>query len=236
MRYLLQSVASSSAEVREAQRLRYRVFAEEMRADLDARGGLDCDEFDPYCDHLLVRDGEHGEVVGTYRILPGEHARRRGGFYSETEFDLGRIRRLPGLVELGRACVHPDYRHGGVIALLWSGLLEYIHERGYRHVIGCASVHVDDDGRAAAGIFDRLRRERLAPEACRVFPRRPFAMHHLPSAPVELPPLIKGYVRLGAYLCGDPAWDDRFRTADGLLMLEVARIDPRYARRLRRAA
>src|SRR5262245_6267873 len=113
-------LASSPAEVRAAQRLRYRVFAEEMGARLASRDEqIDRDIFDPYCEHLLVREGDTGEVVGTYRILTSAQAKRIGGFYSEEEFDLTRFGPLRDrLVEVGRSCVHPDYRSGATIALL----------------------------------------------------------------------------------------------------------------------
>ena len=116
--------AQNAADIEEAQRLRYKVFAEEMGARLSTRkAGVDEDIFDPYCDHLLVRDGDSNEVVGTYRILSPEKARKIGGFYSEGEFDLTRLAHLSDrMVEVGRSCVHPDYRSGAVITLLWAGL------------------------------------------------------------------------------------------------------------------
>ena len=231
-------LAATEAEVQEAQRLRYRVFAEEMGADLPERDrGLDRDDFDPWCDHLLVRDDETGEVVGTYRILPGSRASRLGRFYSESEFNLHGVRALPGLVEVGRACVHPDYRHGGVISLLWAGLMTYLAAHDHAHVIGCASIPVTDGGRAAASICRELLTRHLSPAAWRVRPHVPFAFETLGYDPTTpLPVLIKGYVRLGAYACGPPAWDPHFRTADILLLLPLAEVNPRYVRRLSRAA
>src|SRR5262245_15001714 len=110
-------MAREPHEIEAAQRLRYRVFGEELGAVLpSAASGLDQDAFDPFCDHLLVRDPTCGEVVGTYRILPAERARAAGGFYTATEFDLGRLVELPGLVELGRACIDPRFRNGSVLA------------------------------------------------------------------------------------------------------------------------
>src|SRR5450432_2956581 len=122
-RRLAVHLARGEAEISDAQRLRYRVFAEEMGARLpSAAQGIDRDMFDPWCDHLLVTEEDTGEVVGTYRILTGASAKNIGGFYSEQEFDLTRLNHLRDrAVEVGRSCVHPDYRSGGVIALLWSG-------------------------------------------------------------------------------------------------------------------
>ena len=144
------TIAREGRDVEEAQRLRYRVFGQEQGAVLpSASRGLDEDAFDPFCDHLLVRDATSGDIVGTYRILPADRAARAGGFYTATEFDLGALVALPGLVEVGRACIDRRYRNGGVLALLWAGLASYLRASGYEHVMGCASVPADDI-RAAA--------------------------------------------------------------------------------------
>ncbi len=232
-------LARNVHEVREAQRLRYQVFAREMGARVPGREqGIDCDIYDAYCDHLLVRDTESNEVVGTYRILTGARARRIGGFYAEGEFDLARLNHLrEAMVEVGRSCVHPDYRSGAAIALLWSGLGAYMLQHGYRHLIGCASIAMGDGGAGAAGVYRRLRETSFSPIEYRVFPRRELPMHRFGGdAATPLPPLIKGYVRLGAYVCGAPAWDPDFNTADLLMLLPLSRVDPRYARRFLKGA
>jgi putative hemolysin len=235
---LVSGLAATGADVRAAQQLRYRVFHEELGARLpDAGSRLDRDRFDPWCDHLLVRDGNGGPVVGTYRMLLGGVARRVGGFWSEHEFDLGAVRELPDVVEVGRACVHPSYRDGAVIALLWAGLARYLHASGTQYVIGCASIFTGEDPRGAAAICWRLLQEHLGPPQWRVEPRTAFpVLDAEPARSVQVPSLIRGYLRLGAFVCGEPAWDPDFRTADLLLLLPVARIQGRYARRLARAA
>lgn len=226
--------ARSMGEVVEAQRLRYRVFGEELGARLgSAEQGVDRDMFDPFCEHLVVRDTASGEVVGTYRVLNGAQAKKIGGFYSDDEFDLVRLGYLrERLVEVGRSCVHPDYRNGATIALLWSGLAEYMRRHRYEYLIGCASVSMRDGGRLAAGIYRRLGAEHLGPVEYRVFPR-----HRLPLEALEedcgaaaVPPLLKGYLRLGAWICGEPAWDPDFNSADFLVWLSLANLHPRYAR------
>ena len=135
-------LAQCASEIREAQKLRYRIFAEELGARLDCREpGVDRDLYDPFCEHLVVRDEEAGRIVGTYRILSPQAARRVGGYYSENEFDLTRLQLLrEGMVEIGRSCIDPDYRSGATIALLWSGLARYMAQGNYRHLIGCAST------------------------------------------------------------------------------------------------
>jgi putative hemolysin len=225
-------LAHSETEILEAQRLRYRVFAEELGAKLPTRTlGVDHDLYDPYCEHLIVRDEKNGRIVGTYRILPPQAARRVGGYYSENEFDLTRLQLLrESMVEIGRSCIDPDYRTGATIALLWSGIARYMAEGGFRYLIGCASIGMADGGHIAANLYRRLG-EHMAPPEYRVFPRHPLPVERLYNGqPAELPPLIKGYLRAGAYVGGEPAWDPDFNTADLLIMLPMTRVDQRYAR------
>lgn len=225
-------LAHSETDILEAKRLRYRVFAEELGAKLPTRTpGVDHDLYDPFCEHLIVRDEKNGRIVGTYRILAPQAARRVGGYYSENEFDLTRLQLLrESMVEIGRSCIDPDYRTGATIALLWSGLARYMAEGGFRYLIGCASIGMADGGHIAANLFRRLG-DHMAPPEYRVFPRHPLPVERLCNGqPAELPPLIKGYLRAGAYVGGEPAWDPDFNTADLLIMLPMTRIDQRYAR------
>jgi putative hemolysin len=232
-------LAQTAAEIHAAQRLRYAVFAEEMGARVPgAASGLDCDRFDPFCDHLVVRERATRQVVGTYRMLSPAGRRAARGWYCAAEFDVGRLDAFAEqTVEVGRACVAPAFRSGHAITLLWAGLLRYVLERGCQYVIGCASIETSDGGHIAASICRRLLQQHLAPPAWRVVPRRAFVLegwHEIPDAP--LPPLLKGYLRLGAQVCGEPAWDGDFDTADLLLVLPLARTNPRYVERLLRAA
>lgn len=224
-------LALNQAEVEEAQRLRYKVFAEEMGAQLSSKNGLDIDGFDPYCDHLIVRDTDSGQVIGTYRILNPEKANAAGGYYSSGEFDLSRLSHLfDRTVEVGRACVHQNYRNGSTIALLWAGLANYMKMHHYEYMIGCASVSMSDGGHMAASLYKKLQDDHLSPIEYRVFARNPLPIKSLRTdMQVACPPLIKGYLRLGAYICGEPAWDPYFNTADMLVMLPLSRINPRYA-------
>lgn len=229
-------LTTSEREIEEAKRLRYRVFAGELGARLTTRNpGVDHDIYDPFCDHLVVRDDRTAEVVGTYRILSPQNAKRIGGYYSENEFDLTRLQHLrPRLVEIGRSCVHPDYRSGATITLLWAGLARYMIEGGYEHLIGCASVSMADGGHAAASLYNRLG-DHMGPLEYRVFPRCPLPLAalngELPEAQhPPVPPLIKGYLRAGAWICGEPAWDPDFNTADLPVLLPMNRLDARYAR------
>jgi putative hemolysin len=228
------SLAVDDSEIREAQRLRYQVFAEEMGARLSSDlPGHDIDRYDPFCDHLLVRELAHGEVVGTYRILPPDSARRVGSYYSEQEFDLTRLAFLrPRMAELGRSCVHRDHRSGGVIARLWMGLADYMTHYGYETVIGCASIGMADGGHLAASVCRQITERHLAPIEWRASPRYRLPVESLDDGRTSaLPPLIKGYTRLGAMVCGEPAWDPDFNTADLLMLLPMAQLNHSYARR-----
>ncbi|KAF7599595.1 MAG: GNAT family N-acetyltransferase [Candidatus Dactylopiibacterium carminicum] len=225
-------LAATESEILEAQKLRYRVFAEEMGARLNTRTpGVDRDHFDAHCQHLIVRDEAQGRIVGTYRILTPEAARRIGGYYSETEFDLTRLQHLrPGLVEIGRSCIDADYRTGAVITLLWNGLSRFMLANGYDHLMGCASVGMADGGHNAANLYRALQ-DKLAPVEYHVFPRNPLPVEALASdIRAELPPLLKGYLRAGAQVCGAPAWDPDFNTADLFILLSMKRVDSRYAK------
>jgi putative hemolysin len=177
-------------------------------------------------------------VVGTYRILSPSAAKRVGNYYSETEFDLTRLLHLRSrMVELGRSCVHADYRSGSVITLLWAGLAEYMLRNKHDYLIGCASIGMADGGHNAAGIWHAVREKHLAPIELHVFPRCPLPLDKLESvAAPMLPPLVKGYLRLGAYVCGEPAWDPDFNTADLPILLPLSRLNPSYARHFMKTA
>lgn len=222
-------------EVRQAQQLRYQVFAREMGARLPQRlAGHDVDLFDDYCEHLLVRDEFTQEVVGTYRVLMPAQARRAGSFYSDLEFDLVRLRSMRSqMVEVGRSCVHADHRHGGVILALWGALTQFMARNELEIMIGCASIPLDlngsSGGHAAASLWRQLRGTHLAPIELQVQPRLALPLHRLnDSLEVEPPALIKGYLRLGAKVLGAPAWDPDFNAADLPLMLKTAEIPARY--------
>ncbi|WP_435627195.1 GNAT family N-acetyltransferase [Candidatus Ferrigenium straubiae] len=230
---LITSLARDETEIQEAQRLRYKVFAEEMGASLpSANEGIDRDIFDKYCDHLLVRESESNRVVGTYRILPPDRAQKIGGYYSQTEFDLIRLLHLSDrMIEVGRSCVHRDYRDGATITHLWSGLAQYISRNGYEYLIGCASIGMADGGHVAASVYRKLHRAYAAPIEYSVFPRNPLPLHALNQyLDAPIPPLIKGYLQLGAYICGEPTWDAEFNTADLLILLPMSRLSSRYAK------
>ncbi|MFF7486616.1 GNAT family N-acetyltransferase [Streptomyces luteogriseus] len=226
------SLARNEEDVRAAQRLRHDVFAGEMGALLAGpQPGLDIDSFDAYCDHLLVREETTGQVVGTYRLLPPERAAVAGRLYSEGEFDLTALDGIrPRLVEVGRSCVHPDHRDGAVIGLIWAGIARYMVDRGHEWLAGCCSVPLADGGTLASATWARVGDKHLSPEEFRVRPLLPWTPGPAPAARVELPALLRGYLRLGAWVCGAPAHDPDFGVADLYVLLPMSRVNARYLR------
>jgi len=231
--------ARHEEDVREAQALRYQVFAEEMGArlpQLPDLTSLDVDMFDPFCEHLLVRAVANGEetgpVIGTYRVLTPAAAKRAGGFYSETEFDLTRLRHeRDRIAELGRSCVHADHRSGGAILALWGALAEFMVRNSLDTMIGCASINIRDGGHFAASLWKKLEQTHLASIDRQVRPRLPLPVADLrQDLEVEAPALIKGYLRCGAKVLGAPAWDPDFNTADLPLMIRLQDLPERYRR------
>lgn len=238
---LLVQWARHQDEVRAAQRLRHQVFVQEMGARLpEPLAGHDIDHFDDYCEHLLVRDPACLEVVGTYRLLTPAEARRAGGLYSDNEFDLAPLAAWrPRLVELGRSCVHADWRHGATILALWGALAEFMQRNRLEAMLGCASMPMYHPGLAygegAACIWRQLRARYLAGPELQV---QPYTALPLPAdgcgtpgaVQVQAPALIQGYLRMGARVLGAPAWDPDFQTADLPLMARIEDLPARYRR------
>jgi len=216
---------ADAAEIRAAQRLRHRVFAGELGATLQTSDeGLDVDAFDIYCDHLVVVDDPTGEVVGTYRMLPPGRTPR---LYADGEFDLSGLDGLRGgLVETGRSCVDPAHRDGSVINLMWAGIARYLLLTGHRLLTGCASVPVAD----ADAVWAHVSQRNLSAPELRVTPHNPWPLTDVPASVKAVPPLLRGYLRLGAKICGPPAHDPDFGVADFLILLDLDETDPRYLR------
>jgi putative hemolysin len=222
--------------VRKAQELRYRVFAGELGAALPG-WGLDDDRYDAFCEHLVVCEG--ARVVGTYRILTPEAAHRAGGYYVEERFDIAQLEVLrERMIEVGRACVDPEFRAGVVMLLMWSALTRYLVESGNDFVIGSASLDLADGGHRAASIYRKVSATSLSPDDFRVQPRQPVPLARLrDTLPASPPSLLRGYINLGAWVCGEPAWDLEFSCADLPVLLPLSRMQGRYARHfLARAA
>ncbi|MCB1144132.1 MAG: GNAT family N-acetyltransferase [Leptospiraceae bacterium] len=239
-RSLTVRIAENQYEIEKALTLRYNVFNLEMQEGLPQSHstGKDRDEYDRVCDHLIVLDKNTDEVVGTYRILQKSVAESSFGFYSENEFDMKSIVQLNcNFAEVGRSCVHPEYRDGSVISLLWAGLGSFMQEKEIRYLMGCGSLHTTDPLIANRAYAFLKGKSALAGEEFRVYPKEDFL---LPGFREDLefdsvneltrfvPPLIKGYVRVGAKVCGFPALDREFKTIDFFLLFDREEIDARY--------
>jgi putative hemolysin len=237
-------LSTDPALIEAAQRLRHDVFTSEPGFGLaGAANGRDVDSFDEHSDHLVVREDNSGELVGCYRMLPPPGAIAAGGLYTATEFDVRELDPLrPSLVEMGRAVVREDHRNGGVVLLMWAGILAYLDRCGYDYVAGCVSVPVrgsadEAPGSQIRGVRDFVQRRHAAPYT--VHPYRPVVVGGKglddinPPARVSVPPLMRGYLRLGAQVCGEPAHDPDFGVGDFPALLDKRQADTRYLRRLR---
>jgi len=244
-------LAENEDEIRAAQALRYRIFYEEMSAEPTAemqRLRRDFDSFDDYCDHLLVIDralpAGPRRVVGTYRLLRRAMAEKRGQFYSVDEYDIRQILAFPGeILELGRSCIEPAYRQRSIMQLMWRGIADYVmyHEIGL--MIGCASL-AGVDPAAHALALSYLHHHHLAPANLRprALPSRYVAMNMMPRDRVDaraalgqLPPLIKGYLRLGGFVGDGAVIDNQFHTTDVSVVVVTDRVTGKYYRHYTRA-
>ena len=244
-------LASSAADLDAAQALRYRIFYEEMGAkpsDHCREQSRDVDRYDEFCDHLLAIDLEKGTeaapyVVGTYRFLRSSVAQKHGGFYSESEFDLCNLKVFPGeIMELGRSCIDAAYRRRGAMQLLWRGIAAYIHIHDVQIMFGCGSIHGTDLNEQAR-VLSYLHHYHKAPGHLRP---RALEEHYIPMkmmkrkevdielAQRELPPLLKGYLRLGGYIGDGAVIDHQFNTIDVCVIVETENVTSKYIRHFSR--
>ena len=237
-RRFLIKLAQNASETEAAMRLRYQVFrVEQGRMPGVPCNGLDRDEYDGCCRHLLAVDRSAGRVIGTYRILPGTVAAAGIGFYSEREYRFRGLRGLmPQVFEVGRACVAPEYRSGAAVALLWAGIAELRRRCGFRYMLGCVSLEHTD---AAIGwrLYRQLEREGRIGGPVAAVPRPGFGLPQPeegvpePAESVKaLPPLFKGYLRIGAKFCGVPALDREFGSIDFPVWFDFGSVPERYAK------
>ena len=245
-RYRLR-LAETNEDSEAARRLRFRVFNIEPNEGLTSsyQTGLDTDNFDLFCEHLLVEDKQESNpfrrVVGTYRMQSGATALRNLGYYSEREFNFASYEPLrAGILELGRASIDREHRTPEVLTLLWRGIAQYANDMGLRYLIGCSSL-TSKDPAAGWQVYRQLEQYRVSPEfeteptADYVCPSEPLSRHsQLPPqtedlslrTPFKVPKLLKTYLAIGARICGPPAWDRDFGTIDFLTLLDLRLISP----------
>jgi putative hemolysin len=221
-------LAHNRDEVRAAQSLRFQVFNLELNEGLEQSytTGLDEDPFDAVCDHLIVEHLPSSNIVGTYRLQTGPNAAAHLGYYCEQEFEFRVFEPWrTEMIELGRACVHPQHRNLVVLGMLWKGIADYAKAHGGRYLVGCSSITSQDPAVGAAAYAELCRRHLAEPQ----WYTRPLAAYdcaliHLAAEPVKIPKLLRAYLTLGAKICGPPALDRQFKTIDFLTLVDLAKM------------
>ena len=232
----------TAQELNETLRLRYSVFQREFRKK-KIPFGFDVDNFDSFCDHLVIKDKEiGGRIIGTYRLITADSC---PGFYSEQEFVLDEFLEAPGAkLELGRACIHPDYRNGVVINLLWRGIVQYMRQMGAQYLFGCASIKTMQPDLTAA-VYTKLAMDGHLIEGQGIEPTEPYRFHamreilkqrsfsaeELAAADAAVPPLFKAYLKAGVKVFGEPALDRDFSCIDFLTVLKMDQVEEKYEKR-----
>jgi len=224
-------------------RLRFRVFNLEMGEGLESsyENGLDTDQFDLFCEHLIVEEKMTHRIVGTYRMQSGDTAARHLGYYSEQEFNFAPYEPLRGgILELGRASIDREHRTPEVLTLLWRGIAQYATDMGLRYLVGCSSLNSQDPGEGWM-MYRQLEHYRVSPElateptAAFACPTEQEGAHEQPSldsqdlsrpASTKVPKLLKTYLAIGARICAPPAWDREFGTIDFLTLLDLKMLSP----------
>jgi len=237
-------LAENEEEIEKALRLRYRVFNLEQGKGLDSAtaDGIDRDEYDQYCLHLLVMDKKSGSAVGTYRMHFGPVASAAIGFYSAREYTIKGLDEIADrTIEVGRSCVAPEHRSGAVVALLWLGIKEVLIRSKLTHLFGCVSLETTEPA-AGWALYRYFIENGKICETVSAKPEKSFELVKPSEDKIEeilkdkhallrlIPPLFKGYLRLGANICGEPVLDKEFGTIDYLIMLDTNKVPDRYAR------
>jgi putative hemolysin len=227
-------LAQNMDEIRAAQSLRFEVFNLELNEGLEQSyaTGLDEDQFDAACDHLIIEHLPSKSVVGTYRLQTGTSAGKKLGYYCEQEFEFGVYEHLRDeIVELGRACVHQQHRNLAVLGMLWKGIADYARARHARYLFGCSSI-TSQDAAVGASAYSELCRKHLVDPAYRTHPRPEFdcPLQLLADEDQKIPKLLRAYLSIGAKICGPPALDSQFKTIDFLTMLDLETL-PEITRR-----
>lgn len=218
-------------ELEPVQRLRYEVFNVELNEGLDAshETGLDRDEFDPHCHHLIIRDTSDGRIVGTYRMQTAAMAAGGAGFYASTEYDLSALPAevLGSALEIGRAAIARDHRNLKVLYLLWQGLGRYMAHNSLGYLFGCCSL-TSQDAHEATRVYRKLERSGQIDSRYRVrpLPELTCLVDNPEPGPSHIPRLMRTYLSLGATICSEPAMDTQFKTVDYLALFDLASMHP----------
>ena len=234
--------AENDEEVKAAMRLRYEVFCSEQGKGIqsDELEKIDCDEFDEHCLHLIIVEKKTSRIVGTYRVNPGPTARKYLGFYAAREYNIEGLDELQDeILEVGRSCVHPDYRSGAAIGLLWSGISGALIRTGLNYTLGCVSMDATD-ANVGWAIYEYFKLNDKLSEQLKATPAPGFELPEPDRKKVDellkdrtallkyIPSLFKGYLRLGVKICGVPIWDKEFGSIDFLILLNYRTMPEKY--------
>lgn len=232
-RKLRAQITHDKNRIRQAQQLRYRVFALDLGAQLKTEDeGLDYDDVDQFCDHLIVIDNNTDKIVGYTRLLNQSQVDKLGYFYSQKEFNLDQVLSRPGrFLEIGRTCVDPDFRGSAVLTVLWSALIQYSIDGHYNYLFGCASIPPGPNGYAVDAIYRAIDPKSMADESLTVIPNIPIPQHlRCEIDESGIPPLLKAYLRFGVQICGQPFWDADFNVMDVFILLPLEQMESKYSR------
>ncbi len=233
-------IAESEEEKISAFRLRFEVFKKELESSEDALGlgETETDIYDRFCDHLIITDKKNNLVVGTYRLLPGSKVDPEIGFYAEKIFNIDNIKKLNRIMELGRSCVHKDYRDKPIISMLWKGIAGYMQENDIRYLFGSVRLHTCQP-REVNEYFSFLKNKYYSQDKYRVWPLKENVFDALDDTVIpsrgekiflELPPLLKGYLKLGMKICSEPAWDLHLKSIVFFILLDMDTMPGPYKR------
>lgn len=238
-------IAETEEEIKATLRLRYEIFNLEQGHGLDqcSAYGLDFDEYDKYCIQLIVMNKESKLPVGTYRLHLGSVAMSAKGFYSSSEFDIEGLDKIADMsMELGRTCVSPEFRTGSAVALLWRGIGELMKRAKLRYLFGCVSFEKYNPA-AAWALYEYFNKVNIVTDIIKGTPKKGYELNKPPREEIEkylanihstirdfLPPLFKGYLRLGTKICGAPVYDAGFKTIDFFILLDSFTVPDRYVR------
>jgi len=240
--HFLVKLAENHEEVEKAQRLRYEIFNIEQARGLKSadKYGIDFDEFDEYCLHLIAIEKSTGDVVGTYRAHLGCIANSAKGFYSSKEFEIHGLYEIADkCIELGRTCVSPHCRSGTVVALLWGGITELLMRAHLTYMLGCVSLD-DMDPVSGWALYEYISKKYSLCPHFTVIPRPGFLLKRPAEREIQktladeaalkrkIPPIFKGYLRIGGLICGHPALDREFGTIDFFILVDINKVPARY--------
>ena len=229
--------AGGREDIERVQRFRFKIFTEEYIPHFpQAHLGLDEDVFDHVCDHILIIENTTNQIVGSYRLIPPKAAQKVGSMYCDLLFDLQPLQSIRhNIVEMDRSCIDKRYRNGSTILYMWKMIFQYMKLHGYEYIIGCSSLSIQDGGHAAVALHQRLRALNHFSSQYAIKAKTPIDLNmSTATGLVSIPPILKGYLNVGAKVCSEPAFDQLFNTADYLTIMKLSDMKSNYVKRFSR--